>query len=174
MEIMSTTSIRDALEKISSVFTADPEKARSKGVPATARLVDGLRFDVTGPSGENARTDMPRAMGGGGSEPSPGWLLRGAIASCTATVMAMRAAQLGIDLTTLEVTVESESDQRGMIGVGGNVSAAFNSLRILVRIGAEGVAPDDLRALVTWGDVHSPVACTVRQTPVTSMEVEIV
>ncbi len=171
---MSPTSIGDALEKISSAFVADPEKARSKGVPATARLVDGLRFDVSGPSGESVRTDMPLAMGGGGSAPSPGWLLRGAVASCTATVMAMRAAQIGADLTTLEVTVESESDQRGMLGVGEDVSAAFSTMRITVRIGAEGVAPDDLRALVTWGDTHSPVACTVRQSPVTSMEVEIV
>ena len=171
---MSTAQISDALQKISDVFAAEPEKAHSKGVPATARLVDGLRFEVAGPSGERVLTDMPAAMGGAASAPAPGWLLRAAIASCTATVMAMRAARLGVELTTLEVTVESEADQRGLLGLDGKVSAAFSTLRIRARIGAEDIAPDDLRALATWGDDHSPVACTVRESPPTTIEVEVV
>ncbi len=171
---MNTTSINEALQKIGDVFVADPDKARSKGIPATASLVDGLHFEVTGPSGEKVYTDMPAAMGGAASAPAPGWLLRAAIASCTATVMAMRAARLGIDLTTLEVTVESEADQRGLLGLDEKVSAAFTTLRIKVRIGAENAAPDDLRSLATWGDDHSPVACTVRESPPTAIEVEVV
>jgi uncharacterized OsmC-like protein len=171
---MSTTGISDALRKISDVLVADPEKAHTKGTPATARLVEGLRFEVTGPTGEIAFTDMPLALGGAASAPAPGWLLRGAIASCTATVIAMRAARLGVHLNTLETTVESEQDQRGLLGLDESVSAAFTTMRIRVRIGADNVAPDDLRALATWGDVHSPVACTVRDSPVTSVEVEIV
>jgi uncharacterized OsmC-like protein len=171
---MSTTSVSDALEKISNVMVADPEKAHTKGTPATARLVEGLGFEVTGPTGEIAHTDMPAALGGAASAPAPGWLLRGAIASCTATVIAMHAARLGVDLTTLEVTVESEADQRGLLGLDERVSAAFTTMRTRVRIGANDVAPDDLRALVAWGDAHSPVASTVRQSPVTSVEVEIV
>ncbi len=171
---MSTTSISDALQKVSDVFVADPEKAHTKGTPATARLVEELRFEVTGPTGEIAFTDMPAALGGAASAPAPGWLLRGAIASCTATVIAMRAARIGVHLTTLETTVESEQDQRGLLGLDEGVSAAFTTMRIRVRIGADNVAPDDLRALATWGDAHSPVACTVRESPVTSVEVEIV
>lgn len=171
---MSTTSISDALQKTSSAFVADPEKARAKGVPATARLLEGLRFEVIGPNGEIALTDMPATMGGTASAPAPGWLLRGAIASCTATVIAMRAARTGVHLKTLEITVESQSDQRGMLGLDESASAAFATMRIRVRIGADNVAPDDLRALVTWGDAHSPVACTVRESPVTSVEVEVV
>ena len=171
---MSDASISDALKKISSVMVADPEKARTKGTPATARLVEGLQFEVTGPTGESALTDMPTAMGGGSSAPAPAWLLRAAIASCTASVIAMRAAQIGVHLKTLEATVESEVDQRGMLGLGESVSAAFTTMRLRVRIAAANVAPEDLRALVRWGDAHSPVASTVRDSPVTSVEVEIV
>ena len=115
---MSTTSISDALQRVGEIMTAEPAKAHTKGVPATARLVEGLRFEVTGPSGESALTDMPTAMGGASSAPAPAWLLRAAIASCTASVIAMRAAQTGVQLTTLEATVESEVDQRGMLGLG--------------------------------------------------------
>ena len=171
---MSITEISDALERIGSVMSADPAKARTKGTPATARLLEGLRFEVSGPTGESALTDMPAAMGGASSAPAPAWLLRGAIASCTASVIAMRAAQTGVQLKTLEATVESESDQRGMLGLDESVSAAFTSMRIRVRIAADNVAPDDLRALVTWGDAHSPVASTVRNSPVTSVEVEVI
>jgi hypothetical protein len=46
-------------------------------------------------------------------------------------------------------------------------------MRIRVRIGADDAGPDALRALVAWGDAHSPVASTVRASPVTSVEVEI-
>jgi len=110
---MSTTRIREAIDKLASVFAANPEKARVKNTMATARLTAGLKCEVTGPGNERVLTDMPPGVGGEGTAPNPSWLLRSGMASCTATVIAMRAAKLGIDLRTLEVTVESESDQRG-------------------------------------------------------------
>ena len=110
---------------------------------------------MTGPTGEVALTDMPAAMGGASSAAAPAWLLRAAIAACTSSVIAMRAAQIGVDLMTLETTVESESDQRGMLGLDDSVSAAFTTMHIRVRIGADDVAPADLRALVAWGDADS-------------------
>ena len=171
---MSIASVNAALENISNAITADPEKARAKAAPATARLLEGLRFEVTSPKGETVYTDMPPPMGGMASAPNPGWLMRGAIASCTATVIAMRAARLGLNLKVLEITVESDSDHRGMLGLDDRVSAGFAAVRVRVRIGADGVDPAQLRALAEWGDAHSPVACTVRKAPLTSVEVEIV
>jgi uncharacterized OsmC-like protein len=171
---MSIASIDAALVNISDAITADPEKARARAAPAIARLSDGLRCEVTGPKGEAVHTDMPPAMGGTASAPNPGWLLRGAIASCTATAIAMRAARLGVELKALEVTVETESDHRGLLGLDDRVSAGFSAMRVRVRIGADGVDPSQLRELVEWGDAHSPVSCTVRHAPATSVEVEIV
>jgi uncharacterized OsmC-like protein len=171
---MSITSINTALENISDVISADPEKARAKATPATARLVEGLRCEVTGPKGEIAHTDMPPAMGGNASAPNPGWFMRGAVAACTATVIAQRAARLGVALRLLEVTVESESDHRGILGLDERVSAGFSAMRVKVKIGADGADPSQLRGLAEWGDAHSPVACTVRNSPVTTLEVEIV
>jgi len=170
---MTIASISTALGTISDAITADPEKARAKAAPATARLRDGLRCEVTGPKGETMHTDMPPAMGGNASAPNPGWFLRGAVASCTATVIAQRAARLGIALRLLEVSVESESDHRGILGLDDRVSAGFSAMRVKVRIGADGADPSQLRALAEWGDAHSPVACTVRRSPVTTIDVEI-
>jgi len=171
---VSTVSISAALDALGSAIRADSDKARARAVPATARLLDGLRCEVTGPRGESVHTDMPSAMGGAASAPNPGWLMRGALASCLTTVAAMRAARLGIELKVLEVTVDSESDHRGILGMDEAVPAGFTALRMRVRIGADGVAPSKLRELVAWGDAHAPVCCTVREPPVATVEVEIV
>ena len=113
-------------------------------------------------------------MGGNASGPNPGWLLRGAMASCTATVIAMRAAKLGVVLTSLEVTVETDSDLRGILGLDDDVSAGHGPVRMKVEISAPTVSPDVLREIVAWADRHSPVTCTVRQAPQCSLEIRVV
>lgn len=168
------SSVSEAIAKLSKTLTDQPEKARTKNAAATASLQDGLQFLVTGPSGEKILTDMPAPMGGAASAPNPGWLLRAALASCNATVIAMRAARLGVKLETLEVTVDSDSDNRGLLGLDDRVTAGLLSLRTKVRIGAKDAAPAQLRELVAWAEAHSPVGCTIRQAPSATTEVEVV
>jgi uncharacterized OsmC-like protein len=170
---MNNANIRESLNKISNTFAEQPDKALTRTSPLTAKLTGGLRCEVRGPNAEMMHTDMPATLGGGASAPTPGWYLRAAVASCTATVIAMHAARLGIALSTLEVSVESRADQRGLLGLDG-VAAGVSTLHTRVRIGSPGVDADELRTLVAWGDAHSPVACTVRSAPVCSIDVEIV
>jgi uncharacterized OsmC-like protein len=171
---MSNTNIREALENLSKLISEQPEKARAKNVPATARLLEGLRCEVKGPNGEAVYADMPAAVGGASSAPAPGWLLRASLASCTAIAIAMRAAKLGVTLTTLEVTVESSSDNRGMLGLDDKISAGLSPITTRVKIGARDLTADKLRELAEWGDRHSPVACTARSSTSCSLEVEVV
>jgi len=142
-------------------------------MPATARLVEGLQCELSGPRDEHLVTDMAPAMGGAASGPNPGWLLRGALASCTATVIAMRAAKLGVVLESLEVTAESDSDLRGILGLDESVSPGHGPVRIRVKIGAPAASPEVLREIVEWADRHSPVTCTVRGSPQCSLEIEV-
>ena len=169
---MSTVSIRGALEKTATILSEDPAKAKSAGPAVTAVLEDGVACRIAGPAGE-LRTDMPAAMGGRASAPSPGWLLRAALASCTATVVAMRAAQLGISLDLLEVSVSGEGDARGLLGLDEAVSAAMTGLRTRVRIGAEGIPGARLIELVRWAEAHAPVTCTVQNGEVGAAEIEV-
>ena len=168
---MKTREIREAIEKLSAAFAAEPAKARAKNAPATAKLGEGLQCEVTGRYGARIVTDMPPAMGGAASGPNPGWFLRAALASCTTTAIAMRAAKLGIKLEQLELTVESESDTRGLLGIG-DVSAALAAVRTKVKIRGDA-PPDVLRELAQWGDAHSPVGCTLRRMADCSLEVEV-
>lgn len=169
---MSDSRIREAIERTSAAIAADPAKAKAKNAPATARITEGLKCEVSGPYGERLVTDMPPAMGGAAGGPNPGWVLRGALASCTATVIAMRAAKLGIELTALEVTVESESDNRGILGLGDRISAGLGAVRTRVKIAGNADAAA-LRDLVTWGDNHSPVGCTLKDATPCSLHVDV-
>ena len=157
---MSNERIREAIEKTARVIAEHPEKARVRNAPAIAVVEDGLRCRVTGPAGELLHTDMPPGMGGGGSAPNPGWLMRAALASCNATGIATRAAKAGINLTKLEVSVSSETDSRGVLGLDESISAAMRPLQLNVKISAPGIPAEELRNLVQWVCSHSPVGTT--------------
>jgi uncharacterized OsmC-like protein len=101
-------SIRSAIETASRHLTEHPE-AVATDAAATAVREEGLRFRVEGPKGD-VITDMSKTVGGGATAPTPGWLLRAALASCDATAVAMEAARDGVELTDVTVTVDSESD----------------------------------------------------------------
>ena len=168
------SNVAEAIATLTKVLSEQPEKAQAKNAPATAVLHEGLKFQVSGPRGAKVLTDMPPPMGGTGAGANPGWLLRAGLASCNATVIAMRAAQLGLQLKSLEVTVESESDNRGLLGLDDSVSAGLRNLRTKVKIGAEAATPAQLREIVAWAEAHSPVGCTIRQAPDVTTEVEVV
>jgi uncharacterized OsmC-like protein len=154
---MTSHTIREALDGALAYYAEHPADARSTDSAATARLVEGLLVEVTGPSDERVRTDMVTSVGGTGSAPSPGWLLRAAEASCVATLIAMRAAMLGVTLASVEVTVDSESDDRGLLGMDDTVPAGPLSGRVAVRIAADGVDATTLDQIARWGVKHCPV-----------------
>ena len=109
-------SIRDAIETASGYLREHPDAGAGTDTAATAVLDEGLRFRVAGPNGE-VTSDMSESVGGGATAPTPAWLLRAGLASCDATLVAMEAARDGIELTDLTVTVDSDSDFRGILGV---------------------------------------------------------
>jgi uncharacterized OsmC-like protein len=166
--------IASAWNSLGETLRAHPEKARAKYAPATATLESGLKCRVTGPSGEQIETDMPPALGGAGSGPNPGWFFRASLAACCSTVIAAQAARLGISLTKLEVTVEGEGDNRGMLGLDDAISAGHSALRTSVRISAQDATSEQLKELVQWAAAHSPVGCTVRDTPSNTLSVVVV
>jgi len=110
---------------------------------------------------------MPGSVGGGDAAPSPGWLFRAALASCEATLIAMRAAGAGIDLERLQVVVDSESDDRGILGLAGDVPAGPLSVRVRVQVSAKDPSAP-LRSIVEDAAVHCPVHDAVgRSVPIT-------
>lgn len=171
---MPIDHIKQSIEGVIGYYTENPDKALSADKPAVAVVEDGLRCRATGPNDWALTSDMPKGIGGGGAAPSPGWLMRAALANCEATVIAMRAAQLGLALTTLEVTVGSTSDDRGLLGMGDAIPGGPLDVGIRVRIGADGASPEQLREIVHWAERCSPVGDAIRRAVPTRVEVEVV
>ena len=123
---------------------------------------------MSGPQGEDLVTDMPAAVGGGGAGLSPGWLLRAGVASCAASLIAMEAARAGLTTVRLTIEVDSESDDRGILGMDADVFAGPLSVRIRVDAAFEGGDPADGEAAIHRGIERCPVADAVgRAVPVT-------
>jgi uncharacterized OsmC-like protein len=164
-------SISEAVASASTYLTEHPDEARYRDSVARARIDEGLAVLVGDPEGLEIRTDMPRAIGGGDSAPSPGWLFRAAIASCVASLVAVRAAVLEITLDAVEVEVDSESDDRGILGLDDAIPAGPLSLKILVTVRARGRATAELDELANWAVDHCPVADAVRRAVPVEVEV---
>jgi uncharacterized OsmC-like protein len=166
------SDIGDAIAQRIEFFKENPDKAASRPT-AVAKLESGLKFTVSDITGASIETDMPPALGGGSTAPTPGWFQTAAMASCTATVVAMRAAQLGVELRTLEVSVTTEADARGLLGMDDSIPPGAEHARMQIKLAADGASPDELEELARWAFAHSPVSGTVRQSPPIDVDVVV-
>jgi uncharacterized OsmC-like protein len=170
---MSIEAIQQAVAGAREFLLANPEKGRGTDRQATAVYVDGLQFRVHGPNDAAIVTDMSSAVGGGGSAPTSGWFMRAALASCDATLIAMCAAEAGLRLITLEVTVESISDDRGMFGIGDEIPPGALNMHTCIRIRAENVSHEQLNCIVEDALARSPVADAIRRAVPMSHEIVV-
>ncbi len=165
-------SIADAVAAASQYLTDHPEEARYRDSAARATLSSGLKVEVTGPTGEHLTTDMPGGIGGTASAPSPGWILRAAAAACVASLIAIRAAATEATIRSLDVEVDSESDDRGILGLDAAIPAGALSMRIVVSIDAPGLDQAARESLVAWAVEHCPVTDTIQRAVPTAVEVK--
>ncbi|MFL5331786.1 MAG: OsmC family protein [Geminicoccaceae bacterium] len=162
---MTTREIAAAMRRVEAVLRRRPAVGVHEDAPAAARWEDGTRVVTSHGSGTELATDMPREFGGTGEQVTPGWLFRAGLASCTATRIAMAAAEAGIELATLEVVAGSRSDTRGVLGMsdaaGAPVSSAPSEVQLQVRIAARGADSQRVERLVDEACRCSPIAAAV-------------
>ncbi len=85
----------------------------------------------------------------------------------------MRAAMLDVALEALEVTVDSESDDRGILGTDPSIPAGPLDLRVAVSVRAHGSDTDQLRGIVEWGVAHCPVTDAVQRAVPMEVAIEV-
>jgi uncharacterized OsmC-like protein len=163
--------IRESILNLRSALASSPDAGPAPDRPAVAVVEHDLRCRAEAGDGWAVVTDMPAPVGGGGTAPTPGWLIRAALASCTATTIAMRAAELNVALTELEVTAESKTDMRGLLDVGDGVQPGPVGALLRVRLAADDADKQRLEELVEWADSHSPVGDCVRRTIPVELEI---
>ena len=108
-----------------------PIRERYKAEPESAQIVLKVRSDHSdlrdpihcGAVPESVpsiswKSGAHPAVGGDGDVPCSGDLLLGALAACQETTLRMVAASMGIELESLDVTVEGDWDPRGTLAMG--------------------------------------------------------
>ena len=101
------------------LYRANPDGARA--TPAVrGRLVEG-RAELSA-GAYTWHSDLPPALGGTGSPPSPTQYLLGALAGCAvAFIHDTLAPQLGITVDDLTVVARCRADARGLLGMDGAI-----------------------------------------------------
>lgn len=174
---MSTQDLATALQRVHTVLQRRPESGLHDDAPATARWSGGTRVVASHTNGKQVLTDMPAELGGSGDQVTPGWLFRAGFASCAATSIVMAAAREGIELQTLELRASSRSDARGLLGMAGAdgqpVDAMPGDVQLHVRIAADGIAPERLRALAEQGVACSPIPRVVQHAVPVTLQIDV-
>jgi hypothetical protein len=98
---------------------------------APTDLADPLHCEVMPDSTEGFvwRSGAHPAVGGVGDMPCSGGLLLAALAACQEVTLRMVAANLGLDLTLVEVIAEGDCDPRGTLAMGREFPIGLTAIR---------------------------------------------
>ena len=115
-----------------------PKVLRVQG--GSGDLADPLHCVVSPESVPDAvfRSGAHPAVGGDGDVPCSGDLLLAALAACQETTLRMVAANMGIDLEELEVSVEGDWDPRGTLAMGKEFPIGISAVRAHTRVVVSG------------------------------------
>jgi uncharacterized OsmC-like protein len=140
---MSTAqvNVRELQAPIRERYKQDPKSAviRLRVASGQSDLADPLHCAVVPESAPQVtwQSGAHPAVGGKGDVPCSGDLLLGALAACQETTLRMVAANMGIDLESLEVDIEADWDARGTLAMG-TYPIGLTAIRCQTRVKVPG------------------------------------
>ena len=99
--------------------------------------------------------DHPAVLVGGDNGPTPVEYVLHALAACLTAGIANIAAARGVNLTSVESTVEGDIDLLGILGLGDGVRNGFQGIKVSFKL--EGDDADKLRQVVEQSRARSAV-----------------
>lgn len=146
--------IKTAIQRTQQALTLKPSLGQGTSI-SKVRITNGLTCEIQ--EGDwKMKADMPAGVGGEGLGPVPGVYGRAALGSCLAIGYMMKAAEMEIVITNLEIEVEADFDKGALFGTADkNVPPGYLEIRYNINI--ESDAPEEkIMQLLDSGDVHSP------------------
>lgn len=129
--------IRIAQNKVIDRLNADPAAAVTTNA-LTAHVGEGLTCAVQ--QGKFSTVmDLGPAMGGAARGPGPGFIAKAGIAGCIAIGVKMAAAREGIEIQSVDLRLETVSDDLAIFGLGDNRAAPRETQ---IRLDVRSDAPD--------------------------------
>src|ERR1700704_42658 len=163
---MATINVRELQSPIRQRYKDDPQAAqiRLRVRSAQADLGDPLHCAAVGVSTPDItwRARAHPAVGGPGDVPCSGDLLLGALAACQETTIRMVAANMGIELASLEVEIEGDWDARGTLAMG-DFPIGLTAIRCTTRVTVpQDVKGDRAERLLRSAEKYCVVLNTLR------------
>jgi len=132
----------------------------------------------SGAGGEHAQTgefvydaDHPPVLCGVGNAPSPVEFLLHAIAGCITAGIGNVASARGIELESVETTVEGDLDVQGLLGLSDEVRNGYQGIRLSYKIKGDADA-ETLRKVVAQSTARSAVYDVLTNGVPVSIEVD--
>jgi uncharacterized OsmC-like protein len=148
--------LKDAPEAAQFVWRASSKW--QKGVHSTTTIQNffGLGADQAHKSESVFDADHPAVFAAEDNGITPIEYLLVGLASCLTAGVASVAQNRGIQLRSVESTVEGNHDIRGILGVDSDVRNGFNDVKVTFTIDADA-SKDDIEALVAQSQKRSAV-----------------
>jgi uncharacterized OsmC-like protein len=163
--------IRSAFTRVSETLTKRPSFGLGTGI-SRATIKNGLTCEIR--EGDWTLTaDMPEQAGGNAIGPTPGVFGRAAMGSCLAIGYRMRAAEMNIPVTGIEVEVQADYDDGALFGTAPGVPPGYLEIRFVVTINSN--APEEMiMLLLDEADKHSPYLDVFSRAQTCKREVRII
>ena len=101
--------------------------------------------------------DEPAITAGRDSAPNPMEFLLHSLAGCLTSTLVYHAAVQGIEIGSVESSLEGDMDVRGMLGISDEVRKGFNHVRVRMRVESTADA-DTLEELALFSPVYDIVS----------------
>ena len=146
--------IKTAIQRTQQALTLKPALGKGTSV-SKVKITNGLTCEIQ--EGDwKMKADMPAGVGGNGFGPTPGVYGRAALGSCLAIGYMMKAAELEIPITNLEIEVEADFDNGALFGTADrSIPPSYLEIRYTINIESDA-AKEKIMQLLDDGDTHSP------------------
>jgi len=101
--------------------------------------------------------DEPAVTSGGDSSPNPMEYVLHALAGCLTSTLVAHAAVQGIEIESIESSLEGDMDVRGMLGMREESRNGFNAVRVRMQVKSDADA-DTLKELALFSPVYDIVS----------------
>lgn len=156
----------NVLQETIDAIQNDPEMGRAQ-FRATNAWIEGTRNrtrisgfygakqEIAHDSEFRLQADEPALLAGTDNNPNPVEHLLNALASCVTTSMVAHAAVRGIEIESLESTLEGDIDLRGFLGLDPDVPKGYTNIRITFKARTDRKNLKKLRELAEYSPVYN-------------------
>ena len=170
----------DVLGETVTAIKADPDmgkckfRARNTWLGGNHNMTEISDFyagkeEMTHKKSFKLHADEPNMLAGHDQAANPVEHLLEALAGCLTTSMVAHAAVNGINIESLESSIEGDIDMRGYLGISNDIPKGFTNVRVAFKVKSDAKDAETLRRLAMF----SPVCNTMTQGVKVDVKVEL-